>query len=100
MAKVPLDVKPEEMTQVASRLAKLCDDLEDQKVKMDTLVDDDFVRNNKGSVSEELAGLYDEVVKPKLQAQLDTMRTGQSVLVSSVKRFEEAETDTTSRFRV
>ena len=98
MAVLPLDAKPEEMMQVASRLQTLISEIEAEKTAMDTLVKDDFTGENAGTVSNALAGVYDQVISSKLADQITTLTTSKTVLESSAGRLEAAESTSIGSF--
>ena len=98
MAVLPLDAKPEEMMEVAGQLQTLIGEIEGEKTSMDTLVKDDFTGENKGTVSNALAGVYTDYISSKLADQITTLTTSKTVLEGSSTRLAEAETTTTSSF--
>lgn len=98
MAQLPLDARPEEMMQVASKLQTLISEIETEKGALDTLITVEFPERNEGTVSKALADIYNANISTKLANQITTLTTSKNVLESSAERLEEAETTTTSGF--
>ena len=98
MAVLPLDAKPEEMMEVAGQLQTLIGEIEGEKTSMDTLVKDDFTGENKGTVSNALAGVYTDYISSKLADQITTLTTSKTVLESSAGRLEAAESTSVGSF--
>lgn len=98
MAQLPLDARPGEMIEVAGKLQTLISEIETEKQEMDTLVRDDFTGENKGTVSNALAGVYSDCISTKLGDQITTLTTSKNVLESSAGRLEAAESTSIGSF--
>ena len=96
MAQLPLDARPEEMLQVASKLQTLISEIDTEKTELDTLVQEDFTGENAGTVSNALAGVYTDIISKELANEITTLTNSKTVLESSAGRLEEAETESTS----
>ena len=65
---------------------------------MDTLVREDFTGENKGTVSNALAGVYSDCISTKLGDQITTLTTSKTVLAKSAERLEVAENTSIGSF--